>query len=399
MFLAPTAAHMAWWIEVDTSSSAFGRRQVRRRLPRAAGQLRVLVQANRRVIGESVAAAIQDAVDFPVIADSTDPRQGQKASAQPDVVVVVGSRIDGSTRAAVRTARRRWQQSLVVALAETDRVEDGIALVREGADTWLSRSDGLGDLRSILARIASGERLLLPADALGHSRRSDRTSLRPPGRRADPAQPARSDREDAIAIHRAAHRSANPDRAQTDDSHAHAAGADVAGPVAADPDAAVADPPDAVAPSASAPDADPPDADLAGIPDGEPGRDGRRLSGPECGVNPGPGNLLRVADPRAARRRVETDHVRRCDRLRWDLDRAWSRSIPAGVRRARSRRRDPDRRGGVRGAVASCRRCGLAAGRAALAGPRPDARPGTTRAVVETTSGTRHLRRDGARRD
>jgi DNA-binding NarL/FixJ family response regulator len=136
-------------------------------VPKATGHLRVLVQSNRRVISESVAAGIE-AVGLAVIADSTDPRQGEKSSAQPDVVIVVGSQIDASTSAAVRTARRRWHRSLVIALAETDRVEDGIALVRQGADTWLSRSDGLSVLRSLLARVATGERLLLPAGALEH---------------------------------------------------------------------------------------------------------------------------------------------------------------------------------------------------------------------------------------
>jgi DNA-binding NarL/FixJ family response regulator len=85
---------------------------------------------------------------------------------RPDVVIVVGGRADGSTRAAIEMAKRRWRQSIVIALADTDRVEDGIALVRRGADTWLPRKDGLSDLRSMLARIGAGERLLVPSDAL-----------------------------------------------------------------------------------------------------------------------------------------------------------------------------------------------------------------------------------------
>jgi DNA-binding NarL/FixJ family response regulator len=134
----------------------------------AAARLRVRVHASRLVIGESVAFAIQDVAGLPVITDSTDPTQAHKARRRPDVVVVVGSTIDGSTNAAVRIARRRWRQSVVIALADTDRVEDGLALVRQGADTWLSRTEGLDVLRSVILRVASGERLLLKPDALAH---------------------------------------------------------------------------------------------------------------------------------------------------------------------------------------------------------------------------------------
>lgn len=128
--------------------------------------LRVRVQANRLAIGEAVAAAIEDVVGVPVIADTTDPTQTHRAARRPDVVVVVGSRRDGSTSAGVRMARRRWPQSLVIALPETDRVGEGVALIRQGADAWLSPNEGLDVLRSLLGRIAAGERVLLAPDAL-----------------------------------------------------------------------------------------------------------------------------------------------------------------------------------------------------------------------------------------
>jgi DNA-binding NarL/FixJ family response regulator len=128
--------------------------------------LRIRVQANRLVVGEAVAAAIQDITSLPVVADTTDPTQTHRAAHQPDVVVVVGSRVDGSTSAAVRPARRRWRRSVVIALAESGRVEDGVALVRQGADSWLDPDDGIDALRGMLARIAAGERVLLPPEAL-----------------------------------------------------------------------------------------------------------------------------------------------------------------------------------------------------------------------------------------
>ncbi len=131
-------------------------------------QLRVRVHANRLVIGEAVAAAIRDVAGLPVVADSTDPTQTHKVSRPPHVVVVIGSTFDASTSAAVRTARRRWRNALVIALADSDRVEDGVALIREGADTWLSPNEGLDVLRSTLVRIAAGERLLLPPAAMGY---------------------------------------------------------------------------------------------------------------------------------------------------------------------------------------------------------------------------------------
>ena len=97
-------------------------------------KLRVRVQANRLVLAEAVAAALEDVAGLPVIADTTDPTQVHRVPRPPHVVVVIGSRIDGSMSAAVGTARRRWRQALVIALAETDVLEDGVALVRLGAD-------------------------------------------------------------------------------------------------------------------------------------------------------------------------------------------------------------------------------------------------------------------------
>lgn len=132
----------------------------------AVSPLHVRVQAYRLLIGQAVAEAIQDIVRPPVIADTTGPTQAHRASHRPDVVVVIGSRIDSSTTAAVRTARRRWRQSLVIALTETEMVDEGVALVRSGADAWVSPNEGLDVLRSLLTRIAAGERVLLPPAAL-----------------------------------------------------------------------------------------------------------------------------------------------------------------------------------------------------------------------------------------
>ena len=129
-------------------------------------KLQVRIQANRKAIGEAVAGAIQDLVSLPVVTDSTDPTQVHRASRPPDVVLVIGSVSDASTIAAVRSFRRRWQQTFVIAFAESDRVEDGVALIRAGADTWLAPNEGLAVLRSVLVRIGAGQRVLAPAAAL-----------------------------------------------------------------------------------------------------------------------------------------------------------------------------------------------------------------------------------------
>jgi len=148
-------------------------------------KLRVRVQANRLVLAEAVAAALEDVAGLPVIADTTDPTQVHRVPRPPHVVVVIGSRIDGSMSAAVGTARRRWRQALVIALAETDVLEDGVALVRLGADAWLSRNEGLDVLRAMIARIAAGERVLVPPEVLA----TIASSLgQPSADRADPGR-------------------------------------------------------------------------------------------------------------------------------------------------------------------------------------------------------------------
>jgi DNA-binding NarL/FixJ family response regulator len=133
--------------------------------PVAPGDLRIAVLASRRVVGESVAAAIREGRGS-VAVGSTDPRRARALPRRAEVVVVVGSQTDGSTGAGVTMARRRWRDSVIVALADTDRIDDGMALVAKGADTWLSRSDGLRVLDRLLDRIAAGERQLLPEPAL-----------------------------------------------------------------------------------------------------------------------------------------------------------------------------------------------------------------------------------------
>jgi len=137
--------------------------------------LRVAVLANRRVLGESVAAAIRDDVEGAVTVGSTDPKR-IKLSRRPEVVLVIGSRSDGSTAAAVAMARRRWREAVIIALADSDRVEDGMELVRLGADTWLSRSDDLAELHRLIGRVAGGERQLLPAGAVAFMTSSFQTA-------------------------------------------------------------------------------------------------------------------------------------------------------------------------------------------------------------------------------
>jgi two-component system nitrate/nitrite response regulator NarL len=54
----------------------------------------------------------------------------------------------------------------VIALTETEMVDEGVALVRSGADAWVTPAEGLDVLRSLLTRIAAGERVLLSRAAL-----------------------------------------------------------------------------------------------------------------------------------------------------------------------------------------------------------------------------------------
>ena len=133
---------------------------------RVAEQLRVAVLANRRVIGEAVAVAVRDHAGGAVAVGTTDPKQPPTFRRRPNVVIIVGSASDGSTGGAVAMARRRWRDATVIALADTDRVDDGMELVRLGADTWLSRSDGMPALDALLDRVGAGDRQLLPAEAL-----------------------------------------------------------------------------------------------------------------------------------------------------------------------------------------------------------------------------------------
>ena len=161
MFLDRTGADGQRFSRVMACQSARGG-SVGRSAMGAAPGVRVRVQAYRRVIAEAVATALEGVAGRPVMADRTDPSQARRSRQRPDVVVVIGNRIDASTKAAVRSARRRWRNAIVIALADTDREEDGIALIRQGADAWLHPNDGLDALRDLVRKVGTGERLLLP---------------------------------------------------------------------------------------------------------------------------------------------------------------------------------------------------------------------------------------------
>ena len=147
-------------------------------MPRRRSELRVAVLANRRVVGDAVALAIGQDPGVRVITGSTQPTKAGSHARVPDLVVVLGSRADGSTAAATATSRRRWPRSIIVATADSDRIEDGMELVRRGADTWLARSQGVDALREIVARAVVGEVPHLPPSAIEQMSRSIRERVR-----------------------------------------------------------------------------------------------------------------------------------------------------------------------------------------------------------------------------
>jgi len=157
-------------------------RKASRVLPRRRSELRVAVLANRRVVGDAVALAIGQEPAVRIVVGSTQPTKAGKHARVPDLVVVLGSRADGSTAAATAASRRRWPRSIIVATADSDRVEEGMALVQRGADAWLSRSQGVDALRSIVARAAAGDAPVPPASIIAQMTQTIREGPQEAGR-------------------------------------------------------------------------------------------------------------------------------------------------------------------------------------------------------------------------
>ena len=135
-------------------------------MPRRRSELRVAILANRRVVGDAVALAIGQEPGVRIVVGSTQPTKAGAHAREPDLVVVLGSTADGSTAAATAASRRRWPRSIIVSTADSDRVEEGMALVQRGADAWLSRSQGIDVLRAIVAGAAAGGAPVPPASAI-----------------------------------------------------------------------------------------------------------------------------------------------------------------------------------------------------------------------------------------
>ena len=137
-------------------------------VPRRRSELRVAILANRQVVGDAVALAIGQEPGVRIVVGSTQPTKAGRHARVPDLVVVLGSRADESTTAATAASRRRWPRSIIVATAESDQLEEGMALVRRGADVWLTRSQGVDELRSIVAHAVAGDLPVPPASVLAH---------------------------------------------------------------------------------------------------------------------------------------------------------------------------------------------------------------------------------------
>ena len=151
-------------------------------VPRHRSDLRVAVLANRQVVGDAVALAIGQEPGLRIVVGSTQPTKAGRHARVPDLVVVLGSRADGSTAAATAASRRRWPRSTIVATADSDRLEEGVALVQRGADVWLTRSQGVDELRSIVARAVAGDLPVPPASVLAHITQTIREGPKHAGR-------------------------------------------------------------------------------------------------------------------------------------------------------------------------------------------------------------------------
>jgi DNA-binding NarL/FixJ family response regulator len=151
-------------------------------VPRRRSELRVAVLANRQVVGDAVALAIGQEPGVRIVVGSTQPTKAGRHARVPDLVVVLGSRADGSTAAATAASRRRWPRSTIVATADSDRLEEGMALVQRGADVWLSRSQGVDELRSIVANAVAGDLPVPPASVLAHITQTIREGPKHAGR-------------------------------------------------------------------------------------------------------------------------------------------------------------------------------------------------------------------------
>ena len=69
-----------------------------------------------------------------------------------------------------------------MAAADSDQLEEGVTLVQRGADAWLPRSQGVDELRSIVARMVAGKPPLPTAAVLARITESIRDTAHEPPR-------------------------------------------------------------------------------------------------------------------------------------------------------------------------------------------------------------------------
>jgi DNA-binding NarL/FixJ family response regulator len=141
-----------------------GRRQLR--------ITRVLIVEDERLMGELLAAVVEEEPDLRVVGVATSVAEVAKYHARRPELVLMDYRLpDGTGAEATRMIKARWPATRVLMLSALQDDETVLESIRAGADGYLSKDRAADEIVAAIRATRNGETLLPPALLIEIARR------------------------------------------------------------------------------------------------------------------------------------------------------------------------------------------------------------------------------------
>lgn len=125
---------------------------------------RVLLVDDHRLVRESLASILQGEADIEVVGDAETGRDSiaQVAALHPDIVIMDLAMRDLNGIEATRQIKRRWPETLVIALSSHCDRRYVVASLRAGVDGYVVKASAYEELCRAVRAVRQGKRYVCP---------------------------------------------------------------------------------------------------------------------------------------------------------------------------------------------------------------------------------------------